>query len=130
MDLLRFHCVICGAALETAATLPGQLTECSSCLRIVPIPARVSFPRQEVECLPVLPRDILSVEIKILCGHCDSKIRLDARLEGQRIKCPVCAAAVEVPIWSRPPDATSTPPATPLSAAEIEFLSASVVPAA
>ena len=130
MDLLRFHCVICGAALETAATLPGQLTECSSCLRVVPIPSRVSFPHENVECLPVLPPDILSVEIKILCGHCGSKIRLDARLEGQRIQCPDCAATVDVPIWSRPPDATSRPRATPLSPAEIEFLSASVVPAA
>ena len=130
MDLLRFHCVICGAALETTACLPGQVTECSSCLRVVPVPSRVSFPREKVECLPVLPREILSVEIKILCGHCDSKIRLDARLEGQRIKCPVCAASVDVPMWSRPPGATRATPATPLSAAEIEFLSSSVAPAA
>ena len=126
MDLLRFHCVICGAALETASCLPNQLTECGSCLHLVPIPSRVSSAWENVECLPVLPPGILSVEIKILCRQCDSKIRLDARLEGQSISCPVCASSVHVPAWSRPPIAASQRAATALSAAEIEFLSGSV----
>ena len=126
MDLLRFHCVICGTALETATSLPAQLTECANCLHVVPIPSRVSSPRENAECLPVLPQGILSVEIKILCAHCDSKIRLDARLEGQNISCPVCASSVQVPAWSRPPVAASEIAATPLSPAEIEFLSGSV----
>ena len=126
MDLLRFHCVICGAALETATCLPSQLTECGSCLHLVPIPSRVISARENAECLPVLPPGILSLEIKILCGHCDSKIRLDARLEGRSISCPICASSVHVPAWSRPPVAASERAASPLSAAEIEFLSGSV----
>ncbi len=129
MDVLRFHCVICGKPLEIASSLAGAVIECQSCLRIVPIPSLLSFPHEKVSLLPVLPRDILAVEIKILCGRCQSKLRLDARLEGTLVTCPACAAEVRVPLWSQSP---KPPGATPvsLSAAEIEFLSAAEPPAA
>ena len=130
MDDLRFHCVICGSPLKIASSLSGGVMECPHCLRVVPIPSPLSFPHENVECLPVLPPDILAVEIKILCGKCETKIRLDARMEGYRVTCPVCSAAIRVPMWSRPATAPSRPAATPLSAAEIEFLSATVEPAA
>ncbi len=129
MDDLRFHCVICGRALKIASSFAGGVIECPSCLRIVPIPSPLHFPHEKIDCPPVLPREILAVEIKILCGKCDTKIRLDARMEGYRVNCPVCAAELRVPMWSRPADALGAK-ATTLSAAEIEFLSASAEPIA
>ena len=125
MDVLRFHCVICGNPLEIASSLAGAVMECQSCLRVVPIPSLLSFPHEKVSLLPVLPPDILAVEIKILCGKCDSKLRLDARLEGTLVTCPACAAEVRVPLWSRSRQSSHAAP-TSLSAAEIEFLSATV----
>ena len=130
MDDLRFHCVICGKALEIASGLAAGVMECPACLRVVPIPSPLSFPREKVRCLPVLPPDILAVDIKILCGTCRTKIRLDARLEGSRVTCPICASDVPVPMWSRPSPEQPAPRASSLSAAEIEFLSASVEPIA
>lgn len=128
MDVLHFHCVICGKSLQIASRLADGLLECPSCLRVVPIPSPLNFPHQKPACLPVLPREILAVEIKILCGKCNTKIRLDARLEGYEIVCPVCKTEFRVPMWSRPPsDARAQ--STALSAAEIEFLSASLEPA-
>jgi hypothetical protein len=130
MDNLRFHCVICGNVLEIASGLASGVMECPTCLRVVPIPAPLSFPREKVRCLPVLPPDILAVDIKILCGKCFSKIRLDARLEGTRVTCPICAADVPVPMWSLLPPESPGSRVSPLSAEEIEFLSASVEPIA
>ena len=100
--------------------------ECPNCLRVVPVPSLITRPHENAGCPPALPRDILAVEIKILCGICDSKIRLDARLEGQMITCPVCATQIRVPEWSRPPGSGAGGNAAALSAEEIEFLSAPV----
>ncbi|MEO7317491.1 MAG: hypothetical protein ABIZ56_00735 [Chthoniobacteraceae bacterium] len=91
----------------------------------MPIPCPLTFPHEKADCLPVLPPDILAVEIKILCVKCFAKIRVDARLEGYRVNCPVCAAELRVPMWSRPA-ASSRPETTSLSAEEIEFLTATV----
>lgn len=124
MDDFRFHCAICGNALQIASGLANGVMECPSCLRVVPIPAPLNFPHETVNSLPVLPRDILQVDIKILCPKCDTKIRIDARLEGFQIKCPQCPTEFRVPMWSRPRAASREVPA--LSAEEIEFLSASV----
>ena len=125
MDVLRFHCVICGTPLEIASSHSGSVMECHSCLRVVPIPSPLSFPHEKITLLPVLPSDILALDIKILCWQCRSKLRLDARLEGTLVICPACMAEVRVPMWSRPRSPSSARPAT-LSAAEIEFLTASV----
>lgn len=131
MEELRFHCVICGAPLTITANFAGRgVMECPSCLHVVPIPSPVSFPHEKVECSHVLPRGILALDIKILCGNCRTKIRLDARLEGQSVTCPICAKDFRVPMWSRPPAAAKSAAATQLSAAEIEFLSASAEPLA
>ena len=124
MDDFRFHCAICGNPLLIAASLADGVMECPACLRVVPIPAPLHFPHEKVGGLAVLPRDILAVEIKILCEKCRTKIRLDARLEGYEITCPNCAAEFRVPVWSRPPAARREVSA--LSAEEIDFLSTSV----
>ena len=119
---IRFHCVICGHGLEIAAELADGLMECSKCSRVVPIPSPITRPGF----LPALPADILAIEIKIRCGSCERKIQLDARWEGRTVTCPVCAAEIRVPEWSRPPRAAARPAAMPLSAEELEFLSAPV----
>ena len=125
MGYFRFYCVICGNSLKVASSLAGGVMECANCLRVVPIPCPVTFPHEKADCLPVLPPDILAVEIKILCHKCFAKIRVDARLEGYRVNCPDCSAELRVPMWSRPP-AAARPETTPLSAEEIEFLTATV----
>ncbi len=125
MDDFRFHCAICGNPLQIATSLADGVMECPKCLRVVPIPSPINFPHEKVSGLPVLPRGILAVDIKILCEKCETKIRLDARLEGYEIQCPKCAAGLRVPMWSRPAEA-ARPQASALSAEEIEFLSASV----
>ena len=125
MGTFRFHCVICGNSLKVASSLAGGVRECPNCLRVVPIPCPLTFQHEKADCLPVLPPDILAVEIKILCDKCFAKIRVDARLEGYRVNCPVCSAELRVPMWSRPA-ASSRPEITPLSAEEIDFLTSSV----
>ncbi len=102
--------------------------ECPACLRVVPIPAPLTFPHEKVAGIPVLPRDVLALEMKILCPSCDNKLRLDARLEGQSVTCPVCSAKIAVPLWSRPATASASPQIAALSAAEIEFLSGMTEP--
>ena len=123
---LRFHCVICGMRLEITSDFAGGVMECPSCLRVVPVPTLLTRPHENAGCVDALPPGILSIEIKILCGTCDTKIRLDARMEGQTVTCPICLAEIRVPEWSRAPGAAARPAVTTLSAAEIEFLSASV----
>ena len=125
MGDFRFYCVICGNSLKVDSGLAGGVMECASCLRVVPIPSPLTFPHEKAGSLPVLPPDILAVEIKILCGKCFAKIRVDARLEGYRVNCPDCAAELRVPMWSRPA-ASSRPEIAPLSAEEIAFLTSSV----
>ena len=125
MDDLHFHCVICGNSLTIASVLADGVMECPSCQRVVPIPSPLNFPHENVNALPALPRGILAVDIKILCEKCDTKIRLDARLEGYEIRCPNCATEFRVPKWS-PPKVVAHARASALSAEEIAFLSGSV----
>ena len=127
MDDLHFHCVICGNSLRIASGLADGVMECPRCLRVVPIPSPLNFPHEKASRHPVLPRDILAVEIKILCEKCKTKIRLDARLEGYEIICPGCTTGFRVPMWSGTAR-EAAPKVTTLSAAEIEFLTASVEP--
>ena len=126
MSDIRFHCVICGNGLKIPSELSDGLMECSTCSRVVPVPLPFTRPHQEAGCLPALPRDILALEIKILCATCDTRIRLDARWEGRTVTCPVCSTEIRVPEWSRPPRTTARPAVLPLSTEEIEFLSAPV----
>ena len=123
---IRFHCVICGHGLEIASELADGLMECSNCARVVPIPSPFTRPHGEAGFLPALPPDILAIEIKIRCGTCERKIQLDARWEGRVVTCPVCAKEIRVPEWSRPPRAAARSAVMPLSAEELEFLSAPV----
>ena len=121
---LAFHCVNCGTRIEITSDLAGGVFECSCCLRVVPVPSLFTRPHEEVGCVPALPDGILSIEIKILCGMCDSKIRLEGRLEGQTVTCPVCTAQIRVPEWSRPRSPIGRGNVAALSADEIDFLTA------
>ena len=121
---LAFHCVNCGKRSEITSDLAGGVMECESCLRIVPVPTLFTRPHEDAGCVPALPDGILSLEIKILCGECGTKIRLDARLEGQLVTCPICSAQIRVPGWSRPRFSISRKSEPMLSADEIEFLTA------
>ena len=121
-----FHCVICGTRHEITSDFAGRVMECPNCLRIVPVPSLFTQPHEEAGCVAALPEGILAVEIKILCGTCDRKLRLDARLEGKMVTCPICSTQIRVPEWSRPPGSGTRGKVTALSAAEIEFLSATV----
>ena len=112
--------------LEIASAFQGGVMECPACLRVVPVPSLVTLPHEDAGCPAALPQGILAIEIKILCGTCDTKIRLDARLEGQTVTCPICSTDIRVPQWSRPPGSLPRSNATALSADEIEFLSAPV----
>lgn len=123
---LGFHCVNCGERLEITSDLAGGVMECSRCLHVVPVPALFTRPYEDAGCVPALPEGILSVEIKILCGSCESKIRLDGRLEGKVVTCPVCSSQILVPEWTCARDAVARQKLTALSAEEIEFLSATV----
>lgn len=125
MDPFCFHCAICGNSLHIPSSIADGVMECPKCLRVVPIPAPLNFPHETVNSLAVLPPDILAVDLKILCKKCQTKIRLDARLEGYEIQCPNCAAEFRVPVWSRPAAAARTQ-VSALSAEEIDFLSGSV----
>ena len=126
MSDIRFHCVICGNGLEISPELADGLMECAKCGRVVPVPTPVTRPHGQAGFLPALPPEILAIEIKIRCGACDRKIQLDARWEGRMVTCPVCSKEIRVPEWSRPPRAAARPAVLPLSAEEIEFLSAPV----
>jgi DNA-directed RNA polymerase subunit RPC12/RpoP len=120
---IRFHCVICGNGLEITSDLAGGVMECPSCLRVVPVPSLLTCPYEDAGCQPALPPDVLAIEIKFRCATCATKLRLDARWEGRMVTCPVCTTEIRVPEWSRPSRPPAGPAVTPLSAAEIEFLS-------
>lgn len=121
-----FHCVNCGMRLEITSDLAGGVMECSGCLHVVPVPSFFTRPHEDAGCVAALPTGILSIEIKILCGICDTKIRLEGRLEGKMVTCPVCSSQIRVPEWSRPAGVIKRGNVTALSAEEIEFLSAPV----
>ncbi|MGB8168240.1 MAG: hypothetical protein WCF18_12155 [Chthoniobacteraceae bacterium] len=91
-------------------------------------------PSSSVVAEETLPPGVLSLEVKFLCGECDTKLIIDARWQGRRLNCPQCGAPVVVPECLgivRAIDETvggtevgaRTPGASPLTAAEINFLS-------
>lgn len=120
MTSTHFFCANCGVGLTVGAESAGRTIECPGCRRTVPVP----HPTRG--CLPILPPEVLALELKFLCPGCGAKLRIDARLEGDTVPCPKCAQATKVPRWSLPGDAISQPRAgrvVQLSTAEIEFLS-------
>lgn len=112
--------------METSSDLAGGVMECSKCSRFVPVPSLMSCSHGDAGCLPALPPDILALDMKILCSTCDTRIELDARWEGRMVTCPICGTEFRVPHWSLPSRPAVRTAATPLSADEIEFLSAPV----
>jgi uncharacterized Zn finger protein (UPF0148 family) len=128
MTDLRFHCAICGQPLAVEPERAGETIECPVCERIVPVPSLWTRPHAEAGCLPVLPPDILVMEIKFHCNVCRARLLIDARMEGTMITCPKCRAETRVPEWSRAPTARASaivPAVVQLREAEIEYLSAS-----
>ena len=123
MTSAHFFCANCGVGLTVGAESAGRTIECPACHRTVPVPHTMRG------CLPILPPEVLALELKFLCAGCGAKLRIDARLEGDTVPCPKCSQATKVPRWSLSEDATSQPPAgrvVQLSTAEIEFLSSPV----
>jgi hypothetical protein len=123
MTDLRFHCAICGLQLTAALERAGATIECPACERIVPVPSLWTRPYADAGCLPVLPPDILALEIKFHCNVCRARLQMDARAEGSLITCPRCRAETRVPEWSRVPVAV-VPPVVQLGADEIGYLCA------
>ena len=127
MSSIRFHCAICGTGLSAGAESNGSVIECPSCRHVVPVPARVRAPAA-MEGLALLPHGVLALEIKFLCPDCQTKLRIDARLEGQSVTCPKCAHEIRIPHWSTAAPSRQPQPLSrmaELSEAEIEFLSGS-----
>ena len=132
MSSIRFFCVICGTALHASPESQGDVTECSSCARQVPVPRLVNLPGRATGCLPAFPPEVLELAVKFLCTHCGRRLRVDARWEGREIVCPVCNGKTAVPRWSRAPTSGETPVratrapvdlnAATLSIEEIDFL--------
>lgn len=129
---IHFFCALCGRGITLSAKHAGELVECDGCQRVVPVPGFAPPKGGLRDWLPALPPEILAVEIKFLCGGCGAKLRIDARWEGRRLKCPLCSTEGRVPTWSREWNAkTDLMPA--LSPEEIAWLSgddADVKPAA
>lgn len=122
MDDIHFFCALCGRGLTLSARHAGELVECDGCNRVVPVPGFAPPKGGLREWLPAFPPEILAVEIKFACGGCGAKLRIDARWEGRRLKCPQCEADGRVPVWSRA--WTPKPDVLPaLTAAEIAWLS-------
>ena len=119
MTSTHFFCAICGAGLSVGAESAGRVIECPACRHSVPVP----HPTRG--CLPLLPAQVLALDVKFLCAGCGAKLRIDARLEGETLPCPKCARPNAVPRWSTATGAPSRQDATgtQLSAAEIEYLS-------
>lgn len=97
---IHFFCALCGHGITLSGNHAGELVECDACQRVVPVPG-FTPPRGGLrDWLPAFPPEILAVEIKFLCTGCGSKLRIDARWEGRRLKCPSCGADGRVPTWS------------------------------
>ena len=114
--MLTFYCAICGFTIQ-GATADDWLVECPRCAHVVPVPAEYSRTPEFAEALRVLPRGVLSLEVKFRCAYCDGKLQIDARYEGCPIDCPCCGKKTRVPTWSRP-----EAPQPLLSQDEIDFL--------
>ena len=131
MDQISFFCTICGEGLSALAETGGGFCECPRCLRVVPIPGYPARPGKVADGAAVFSPHILAIEIKFLCDGCGNKVRVDARLQGVTLECPVCQKPTKVPEWGgMPPPAPlgepptrATGPLVRLSAEECEFLS-------
>lgn len=131
MDQIAFFCTICGEGLSALPETAGGFCECPRCLRVVPIPGYPTRPGQSADEAAVFSPQILAIEIKFLCDCCGNKVRVDARLQGVTLECPVCQKTTKVPEWGGALPLGEQPARTPgplmrLSAEEYEFLSTPV----
>lgn len=128
MDKIPFFCTICGEGLSAMPETAGGFCECPRCLRVVPIPGFPARPGQQADGAAVFSPHILAIEIKFLCDGCGNKVRVDARLQGVTLECPVCHKPTKVPVWGGAlplgeQPARAARPLMRLSAEECEFLS-------
>ena len=114
--MLTFYCAICGSSIH-GATADDWLVECPRCAHVVPVPSHYSRTPEFAEALRVLPKGVLSLEVKFQCASCAGKLQIDARYEGCPVECPRCGKKTRVPNWSR-----AEAPQPLLSKDEIEFL--------
>ena len=77
-----------------------EVAECPSCSNAAPIPKRMGLSGRPAEHVPILPSEVLDMEVKFLCGCCKNRLRADSRLEGRKVPCPVCSEETSVPRWS------------------------------
>jgi transcription elongation factor Elf1 len=123
MSAIEFHCVFCGEKMHASPELAGRIAECSACWREVPVPGFPSGGRSS-GCLPAFREEILRLDVNFLCRACRARLVIDGRWEGQAVDCPVCQAALTVPVWSGQAVADAPRQAGALSQEEIHFLSA------
>ncbi len=77
-----------------------------------------------------LPPEILGIEIKFLCKHCETKLMIDYRWQARTVDCPGCNRLIQVPRCSFPELAAGAASGdeqgtgSRLSAEELAFLSA------
>ncbi len=132
MDEIPFFCVICGESLCAKAKSAGGFCDCPRCQHVVPIPGYPQRPGQFGYPTAAYMPGILAIEVKFLCGHCGSRLRVDARCQGLMRACSVCREQTLVPKWSGAPQPAAaeevltfqTEPLGSLTAEEREFLSA------
>jgi DNA-directed RNA polymerase subunit RPC12/RpoP len=120
MSAIQFYCVICGTPLSAELSTDARLMDCPSCKHVVPIPGAADLLKGFSGDMAVLPKGILSVEIKFLCNGCGRKLQVDARWQDHAVSCPNCQTTVSVPVWSRQARPTT------LTAEEMDFLSAPI----
>jgi DNA-directed RNA polymerase subunit RPC12/RpoP len=126
MAHIPFFCAVCGASLRADLSLAGGVLPCVKCERSVPVPG---FPLGSPlsGCVPVFPPEILEMDMTFLCVGCDTRLVVDARMEGRDLECPRCQVSVRAPRWSGLGDIAAAVEANPgashLSPEEVQFLS-------
>lgn len=132
MDEIHFYCAACGGKLLALARNAGGSCDCPQCLRVVPIPGYRARLGDSADFGGLFSPKILAIEIKFFGDCCGKKFRVDARLQGMTLDCPVCYKPTKIPEWggALPPAELAESPARAtaslvrLSPEECEFLSA------
>ncbi len=136
MDEIHFYCAACGADLRALAENAGGFCDCPHCRRVAPIPGYRARRSDSADFAGVFSPKILAIEIKFFGNCCGEKFRVDARLQGMTLDCPVCHKPTKIPEWGGalpPAELTESParadaPLSRLSPEECEFLSAPMKP--
>jgi DNA-directed RNA polymerase subunit M/transcription elongation factor TFIIS len=131
---IEFYCAICGQALTANAEFAGNVINCPTCERNVPVPGCFAWSDVNPKCQPAFSPEILSVEITFVCPGCNYALVADARWGGEPFICPKCDTTGDVPDWARAKVRTPVADAPrvhtlTLSPEEIDFLSGGTITA-